>query len=101
MVLCKNADGRALCRCIARPVCREVVAVRRRGPHNDTLRLFYSEDLLGPWVEHPKSPIVSGKPHIARPGGRVIVSGDRVIRYAQDDTPRYGNQVWAFEIVRL
>jgi Glycosyl hydrolases family 43 len=71
------------------------------APHNDTLRLFYSEDLLGPWVEHPKSPIVNGKPHIARPGGRVIVSGNRVVRYAQDDSPRYGNQVWAFEIVRL
>ena len=72
-----------------------------QAPNNDTLRLFYSEDLLGPWMEHPKSPIVSGKPHIARPGGRVIVFGNQVIRYAQDDSPAYGNQVWAFEVVRL
>ena len=71
------------------------------APHNDTLHLFHSEDLLGPWVEHPKSPIVSGEPHIARPGGRVIVFGNRVVRYAQDDSPAYGNQVWAFEVVRL
>lgn len=45
--------------------------------------------------------IVSRKPHIARPGGRVIVFGNQVIRYAQDDSPAYGNQVWAFEVVRL
>jgi hypothetical protein len=71
------------------------------APSNDTLRLFYSDNLLGPWMEHPKSPIVSGKPHIARPGGRVIVFRDSVIRYAQDDAPAYGNQVWAFEVVCL
>ena len=71
------------------------------APSNDTLRLFYADDLSGPWIEHPKGPVVSGEPHIARPGGRVLLFGDRVIRYAQDDSPAYGNQVWAFEIVRL
>ena len=70
-------------------------------PSNDTLRLFYADTFSGPWIEHPKSPIVSGEPHTARPGGRVIVFGNRIIRYAQDDSPAYGNQVWAFEIVRL
>ena len=68
---------------------------------NDTLRLYYSNDLNEPFIEHPQSPIVFGDANIARPGGRVLVVGNRIIRYAQDDYPRYGNQVWAFEITEL
>ncbi|MCZ6672977.1 MAG: hypothetical protein O7C75_08560 [Verrucomicrobia bacterium] len=68
---------------------------------NDTLRLYSSENLMGPWMEHPESPIVRGNANIARPGGRVLVLDDRIIRYAQDDYPTYGNQVRGFEITKL
>ena len=68
---------------------------------NDILRLYYADDLMGPWTEHPKSPIVSGDANIARPGGRVLIFDDRIVRYTQDDDPTYGNQVWAFEIIEL
>ncbi len=68
---------------------------------NDMLYLFYSDMPLGPWTEHPQSPIIEGDANIARPGGKVIVFDDRIIRYAQDDDPYYGNQVWAFEITSL
>jgi len=68
---------------------------------NDTLSLHYSSRLEGPWIEHPANPIVRGDPHIARPGGRVLADGHRIIRYAQDDYPRYGHQVWAFQIADL
>jgi hypothetical protein len=67
----------------------------------DTLRLYSAAALTGPWVEHPKSPIVSGDPHIARPAGRVLVEGNRVIRFAQDCAPKYGLQVFAFEVEEL
>lgn len=67
----------------------------------DILRLYYAQDLMGPWVEHPKSPVIDGDPNIARPGGRVIVFDGRIIRYTQDDYPTYGNQVRAFEITEL
>jgi hypothetical protein len=67
----------------------------------DTLRLYYADDLLGNWIEHPQSPIVKGNAHIARPGGRVIVMGDRIIRYTQDCAPDYGTQVGALEILEL
>lgn len=67
----------------------------------DTLRLYYADDLNGPWLEHPKSPIIEGDANIARPGGRVIVLDDRIFRFAQDDEPTYGNQLWAFEIIEL
>ena len=65
------------------------------------LRLFSAESLMGPWVEHPKSPVVDGNPHIARPAGRVLVVDGKVIRHAQDCDPIYGSQVRAFEITDL
>ena len=68
---------------------------------NDLLRLYYANDLMGPWIEHPKSPIVAGDANIARPGGRVVVFDGRIVRYTQDDDPTYGNQVRAFEITEL
>ena len=68
---------------------------------NDILRLYYAVNLIGPWVEHPMSPIIRGDANIARPGGRVLVFDNRIIRYTQDDYPTYGNQVRAFEIIEL
>jgi hypothetical protein len=67
----------------------------------DTLRLFYSNDLLGPWREHPESPLIAGNPHIARPAGRVLSLRGQTIRFAQDDHPIYGKQIWAFEVTEL
>jgi lysophospholipase L1-like esterase len=69
--------------------------------NNDTLYLFYADTLTGPWVEHPSSPIVTGNANIARPGGRVIDFNGRLLRFAQDGDPTYGNQVRAFEILDL
>ena len=73
------------------------------GPcNNDVLWLYYSDKLTGPWIEHPKSPIIYGDANIARPGGNVILfDTNRIVRYTQDDDPYYGNQVWAFEITAL
>lgn len=67
----------------------------------DTLRLFYADELLGNWTEHPQSPVVQGNGHIARPGGRVISTNGKIIRYTQDCDPDYGTQVRAFEIEEL
>jgi hypothetical protein len=67
----------------------------------DTLCLYYATDLMGPWLQHPASPIIEANPHIARPAGRVLVLNDRVIRYAQDCSPKYGTQVHVFEINEL
>jgi len=68
---------------------------------NDILRLYFANELMGAWNEHPKSPVIEGNAHIARPGGRVIVFDGKVVRYTQDDEPIYGNQVRAFEITEL
>jgi hypothetical protein len=68
---------------------------------HDVLRLFFADRLMGPWVEHPKSPVIEGNSHIARPAGRVVASSGCLIRYAQDCYPKYGTQVRAFEISEL
>jgi len=67
----------------------------------DTLRLFHAERLMGPWLEHRKSPIVPLDLRMARPAGRVLVVNGRPIRYAQDCYPTYGSGVRAFEIDEL
>lgn len=72
-----------------------------RPLENDILRLYRSEHLLGPWQEHPKSPIITGDRRSARPAGRVLVGEARLVRYAQDCYPTYGTAVRAFEIMRL
>lgn len=69
---------------------------------NDTLHLFYADDLLGPWQEHPESPIVKDNLHKARPSGRVLIYQDRLFRYTMDVNPDYGtHQVWPYEITEL
>ena len=69
--------------------------------HNDTLYLYYADTLAGPWTAHPGSPIIKGDPGTARPGGRVVQYDNRIIRYAQDCTRCYGNQVRAFQVTKL
>jgi hypothetical protein len=68
---------------------------------NRVLRLYYADTPLGPWTEHPRSPVVNGNPEIARPGGAVVHMNGRLYRFAQDDAKYYGRQVWAVEITKL
>jgi hypothetical protein len=70
-------------------------------PYDDILYLYYSDNLTGPWVEHPESPVIVGNANIARPGGRVLLFDNRIVRFTQDAYPTYGTQVWAFEIMKL
>ncbi|OOP56072.1 MAG: hypothetical protein AYP45_11205 [Candidatus Brocadia carolinensis] len=67
----------------------------------DTLRLYYADNLMGPWLEHPKSPIITENAHIARPAGRVVLIDGELVRYTQDCYPMYGTQVRAFKITHL
>jgi hypothetical protein len=68
---------------------------------NDNLRLYSAERIERRWTEHPQSPVVSSNPHVARSAGRVFECDGRLFRLAQDDSPWYGRQVWAFEITQL
>ena len=61
--------------------------------------LFYSDNLLTGWVEHPKSPVIVNDPSRARPGGRSFVfDNGRIMRLTQKDDLSYGEQLRVFEI---
>ena len=65
------------------------------------LRLFVAKTPLGPWREHPSSPIRKGDPHRTRPAGRLVVLNDAPLRFAQDVYPVYGRSVHAFRVTKL
>lgn len=44
-------------------------------------RLYMAPDLLGPWTEHPASPLAID-PAYTRPGGRPVVHKGKLYRYA-------------------
>ncbi len=69
------------------------------GGH-DQLSLFYSRDLFGPWTAHPQNPLKSDC-RSARPGGRIIDTGGRLFRPAQDCEKSYGAGLAWFEIDTL
>ena len=66
-----------------------------------SLRLFMSDEFVGPWCEHPLSPIIQESSVISRPAGRVVIANDAPIRFAQEVFPVYGKQIRAFEISLL
>jgi len=70
-------------------------------PRNNILLLYYSESLSGEWKSHPQNPIIMGDPSISRPGGRPIIYNNRLFRFTQDGSSRYGSQVRAFEIITI
>jgi hypothetical protein len=75
--------------------------VETSGDANDTLRLFAAPDLLGPWNEHPRSPVVRGDAMHARPAGPVITVDGRVVRLAQNCMPAYGTDVRSIGVLAL
>jgi hypothetical protein len=68
---------------------------------HDTLRLYFAEQLTGPWREHPRSPIIRGDNCRARPAGRILTVQNKLIRFAQECVPQYGTRVRAFDILEL
>ena len=71
------------------------------SPPGDALNVFYSDDLLNGWTPHPQNPVVKFSRHFSRSGGRVIIHDGHLYRFAQDDDPQYGMQVFAFEVTQL
>jgi hypothetical protein len=67
---------------------------------NEDLHLFYSNDLYEKWIPHPKNPIVSDVRR-ARSAGHLFLHEGRLIRPAQDCSPRYGRAVCFNQIEEL
>ncbi len=67
-------------------------------PTNDVCYLYYADELTGPWIEHPQSPVVTDTWR-SRPAGRpVALSQGRLLRLGQDCNPTYGEGVRAFAV---
>jgi len=69
--------------------------------NSTNLYLYYSDNIGGPWIEHPMSPIVKDDANKARCGGNIIRLNEKLIRIAKDDFPEYGSTVCTFEIIKL
>lgn len=67
---------------------------------HDELFIFFSDRLTGPWQPHPDNPVKSDC-RSARPAGRIVRSGDRLCRPAQDCEAAYGSGLVWHEIVEL
>jgi hypothetical protein len=67
---------------------------------HDELFIFFSDRLAGPWQPHPDNPVKSDC-RSARPAGRIVRSGGRLCRPAQDCEAAYGSGIVWHEIVEL
>ncbi|HEX3148623.1 MAG TPA: hypothetical protein VHR66_11095 [Gemmataceae bacterium] len=67
----------------------------------DEMRLYVADRPVGPWREHPVSPVYVGDRSRSRPAGPVLADSGRLYRLAQDAIPHYGHSIRAFEIERL
>ena len=74
--------------------------VHKDGSDRDELAIFHSERLDGCWKPHRLNPVKSDC-RSARPAGRFIEVGDRLLRPAQDCEQGYGMGVAWLEIVEL
>lgn len=66
----------------------------------DTLSIFYSDALEGPWRPHAMNP-VKRDPSSSRPAGPLLQQGNRLFRPAQDCTQGYGSGLALCEIEEL
>ena len=64
------------------------------------LKLFHSNNIAGPYVEHPKSPVHVGRKY-GRSAGSVIQTAEKTYRFSQDCELYYGKEVHMFEVLKL
>lgn len=66
----------------------------------DALGLFYADDVFGAWQPHPLNPVLIDA-GAARPGGAMVMQGNRLRRVAQDCRRLYGGGIVLAEVDQL
>lgn len=66
----------------------------------NTLELYYSNELVGPYKKHVLSPIIKSNA-IGRNAGSLVSHNDKLFRVSQDCMRRYGDNVNVAEIIDL
>ena len=65
--------------------------------HINTLELYCSQSIMGPFVPHPLSPIAKNS-KLGRNAGSILEVNGKLIRFAQDCTHHYGDNVHLCEV---
>ncbi|MEI7460081.1 MAG: hypothetical protein WCK15_11785 [Pirellula sp.] len=65
------------------------------------LKLFYAPHPLGPWKRHWMPVARPYSRSSTRPGGRPIHVNGQLVRFAQDNTDYYGQQLRAWSVTRM
>jgi hypothetical protein len=76
------------------------VAESKFGSLWDTLSLFYSRTLDGPWQPHANNP-VKYDARSSRPAGSLLQIGERLFRPTQDCSKDYGGSIVWCEVIEL
>lgn len=72
------------------------------GVSDEHLVIWHAEELMGEWTYHERNPVVTDRPESTRPGGRPLVFEDgRIFYFTQRSDQRYGEELWANEILEL
>jgi hypothetical protein len=74
--------------------------VRDGGSFSDALHLWHADALIGPWLPHGGNPVLLDISS-ARPAGRVVADGGRLLRPVQDGRKGYGAALAVAEVTRL
>jgi hypothetical protein len=70
------------------------------GSYSDALHVWSAPELPGPWTPHRRNPVLVDLA-TARPGGRVVRRGHKLLRPFQDCRQGYGAALGLAEITRL
>ena len=68
---------------------------------NEMTNLYFSKDLIMGWKPHPLNPIIRFDKSKARSAGKILEYNGGIYRLAQDNSKKYGRQVFAWEITDL
>ena len=68
---------------------------------NEIMNIYHAEELIGPWQPHRANPVIRNDKARARSAGKVLELDGRLVRFAQDNSRKYGRQVSAWEIEAL
>jgi len=71
------------------------------GWRSHGLKLFHATHPLGPWKSHWLPFIRGYSRSSSRPGGRPVLNDNRLVRFSQDCTDYYGQQLRAWNVTRL
>jgi hypothetical protein len=74
--------------------------VRHGGAFSDSLHVWYAPRITGPWTPHHRNPLLVDIA-TARPAGRVVNRGGRLLRPVQDGRRGYGASLAIMEITAL